>query len=102
LPSPFGIGDLGPQAKEFAHFLQRSHQTFWQLLPLNPTTVSNSNSPYSANSGMAGNPLLISPELLVEEGLLTEKDIAPYKMKETDKVDFEKAEENKCTLLEAV
>jgi len=100
LPSSFGIGDLGPQAKAFADFLNRSSQTFWQLLPLSPTTAGQGNSPYSASSSMAGNPLLISPELLAEDGLLSEEDIAAYKIKETDKVDFEKAEENKRRMLE--
>src|SRR3954471_7507285 len=75
LPSAFGIGDLGPGAFAFADFLQRSGQTFWQLLPLNPTTAGQGFSPYSAYSGMAGNPLLISPELLVKDGLLSKKDL---------------------------
>lgn len=100
LPSSYGIGDLGPGAKAFADFLHRSQQTFWQLLPLNPTTVSNGNSPYSAISSMAGNPLLISPDILVDEGLLTKKEVAPFKIKESNKTDFEVVERNKCTILE--
>ena len=100
LPSSFGIGDFGSGARAFANFLHRSGQTFWQLLPLNPTTAGQGYSPYSASSAMAGNPLLISPELLVEEKLLTETDIAPYRMAETNKVDYKKAEKNKCALLE--
>lgn len=100
LPSSYGIGDIGIGAKEFAGFLQRSGQTFWQLLPLNPTTVSNGNSPYSAISGMAGNPLLISPDALIDEGLLTQKEVAPYKVEESDKTDFEEAEKSKCAILE--
>ncbi len=100
LPSSYGIGDLGPGAKAFADFLHRSHQTFWQLLPLNPTTFSNGNSPYSAVSSMAGNPLLISPDILIDEGLLTNKEVAPYKIKESNKTDFEEVEKNKCAILE--
>ncbi len=100
LPSPFGIGDMGPQAMAFADFLNRSGQTYWQLLPLNPTTGGQGNSPYSANSGMAGNPLLISPELLVAHGLLLQKEITPYKTADSDKVDYEKAQAAKYKLLE--
>ncbi len=100
LPSAFGIGDLGPGAFAFAGFLQRSGQTFWQLLPLNPITAGQGFSPYSAYSGMAGNPLLISPELLVKDGLLSKKDITKYKVEESDKVDYEQAEKTKYALLD--
>ncbi|WP_374166585.1 malto-oligosyltrehalose synthase [Arcticibacter sp. MXS-1] len=73
LPSSFGIGDFGPGAKSFADFLASSGQKFWQLLPLSPTEQGSGNSPYSSYSSMAGNPLLISPELLVQNGLLGRK-----------------------------
>jgi 4-alpha-glucanotransferase len=68
LPGPYGIGDLGPAAEEFGSFLSDSGQTYWQILPLGPTGLGN--SPYSSYSAFAGNPLLISPERLAEEGLL--------------------------------
>lgn len=100
LPSNFGIGDMGPQAMAFADFLQRSGQTFWQILPLNPTSAGQGNSPYSASSGMAGNPLLISPELLVKDGLLTKRDLTKYKAAESDKVDYDTAEKLKCAMLD--
>lgn len=100
LPSSYGVGDIGPDAKTFADFLHRSDQTFWQLLPVNPTTESNGNSPYSATSAMAGNPLLISPDILISEGLLTEKDVLSFQVKESDKIDFKKIEENKYAILE--
>ena len=100
LPSYFGIGDLGPGAYTFADFLHRGGQTFWQLLPLNPTSAGQGFSPYSANSGMAGNPLLISPELLIKDGLLSKKDIAKYKVEESDKVDYEAVEKTKHALLD--
>ncbi|MBM4325483.1 MAG: 4-alpha-glucanotransferase [Deltaproteobacteria bacterium] len=74
LPSPFGIGDLGPQAYQFADFLARTKQSYWQVLPLNPTDQISGNSPYSSSSAFAGNPLLINPELLVESGLLKKGD----------------------------
>src|SRR4051794_19579655 len=62
LPGPFGIGDLGPQARVFVDFLAESGQTLWQVLPLGPTGYGD--SPYQCFSAHAGNPLLISLELL--------------------------------------
>jgi len=76
LPSPYGIGDLGPQAYQFVDFLVQTKQSLWQVLPLNPTEPAFGNSPYSSISAFAGNPLLISPEQMVEEGFLAEKDLA--------------------------
>jgi 4-alpha-glucanotransferase len=61
LPSPFGIGDLGPQAYKFAEFLFQAQQSYWQVLPLNPTDQACGNSPYSSISAYAGNTMLISP-----------------------------------------
>lgn len=71
LPSAFGIGDLGPQAQVFASQLAAAGQRYWQLLPLNPTGAKEHYSPYSAYSVFAGNPLLISPEVLARKGLIT-------------------------------
>lgn len=73
-PSPFGIGDLGQGAYDFIDFLYQSGQTLWQCLPLGPTGYGD--SPYQAFSAFAGQPLIISPELLQKEGLLTEEDLA--------------------------
>lgn len=75
LPSRFGIGDLGPEAYRFVDFLKESEQRVWQLLPLSPTTGRSGHSPYHSTSTFAFNPLLISPELLVEDGLLEEREI---------------------------
>ncbi len=75
LPSPFGIGDLGPSADQFADFLTQSKQSYWQVLPLTPTDQACGNSPYSSPSAFAGNPLLVSPEFLVEFGLLKKGEI---------------------------
>ena len=75
LPSRFGIGDLGPEAYKFADFLDRTGQRYWQILPLTPTEPAYDNSPYHSISAFAGNPQLISPELLVQEGFLADKDI---------------------------
>jgi len=75
LPSPFGIGDLGPWAYRFADFLSQIKQSYWQILPLNPTDQICGNSPYNSISAFAGNTLLISPELLIESDFLTKEDI---------------------------
>ena len=75
LPSPFGIGDLGAGAYTFADFLSRTGQKIWQVLPLNPTDPASGNSPYSSVSTFAGNTLLISPEILLKDGLLDKKDL---------------------------
>ena len=71
LPSPSGIGDLGPWAYRFADFLEEARQSYWQILPLSPTAPVYGNSPYSSVSAFAGNTLLISPELLVRDGLVS-------------------------------
>lgn len=68
LPGKFGIGDLGSYAYYFVDFLENAKQTLWQILPLGPTSFGD--SPYQSFSTFAGNPLLISPELLIKEELL--------------------------------
>ena len=64
LPGPFGIGDLGPELYRFIDFLHSNRQQLWQILPLGPTGYGN--SPYQLFSSFAGNPLLISPEKLID------------------------------------
>jgi 4-alpha-glucanotransferase len=76
LPSPFGIGDLGPGAYRFADFLLETNQQYWQILPLRPTDPMSGNSPYSSISASAGNTLLISPDLLIDSGFLMKDDVA--------------------------
>ena len=78
LPSPYGIGTMGKQAKQFVDFLEKAGQTYWQMLPICPTSYGD--SPYQSFSTFAGNPYFISLEALIEEGVLTKK--------ECDKVDF--------------
>jgi 4-alpha-glucanotransferase len=99
LPGPFGIGDIGPAALEFAGKLQSSGQKYWQLLPLTPPG-SGQASPYSAMSAMAGNAMLISPELLASEGLLSHADLKEATLPSTATVDFDKVRAIKSKLLE--
>lgn len=68
LPGPYGVGDLGPAARAWVDLLARAGQTWWQVLPLNPPGAGD--SPYSAFSAFAGNPLLVSPDDLAADGLL--------------------------------
>ena len=79
LPGPYGIGELGPEALRFVDFLKEAGQSLWQVLPLGPTGPEG--SPYSAYSAFAGNPLLISTDRLIEDGLLepgqAPKDVPP-------------------------
>jgi len=73
LPGKYGIGKLDNQAKKFIDFLNRSGQTYWQVLPLSPPDFSN--SPYDGLSAFAGNPILISPDELYKDGYLTKNDL---------------------------
>lgn len=67
LHGPFGIGDLGPQCLQFLNWVKDAGLTYWQVLPLGPTGFGD--SPYQCFSAFAGNPLLISPQLLIEQEL---------------------------------
>lgn len=96
-PSPFGIGDLGPEAYNFIDFLAKSGQKLWQVLPLGPTGFGN--SPYMSYSAMAGNPLLISPEKLRENGLLGDEDLANAPEFPEETVDFDRVSIYKMDLL---
>ena len=100
LPSPYGIGDFGPAATAFADFLHRSKQTYWQLLPLNPTEAGQGHSPYSAISSRAGNTLLISPELLAEDGWLDRNELRQYQLPNTENTDFTAAQKLKDKLFD--
>src|SRR5258705_10269170 len=73
LPSPYGIGDLGPSAFAWVDRLARAGQSWWQALPLGPTGYGN--SPYQPLSSFAGNVLLISPDQMVRDGLLRASDL---------------------------
>ena len=85
-PGPYGIGDLGQEAYHFVDFLQETGQKLWQILPLAPTGYGD--SPYAAFSAFAGNPLLISPDILLRDGLLEARDLKKVPDFPVDKVDF--------------
>ncbi|WP_252230177.1 4-alpha-glucanotransferase [Clostridium sp. ZBS15] len=72
LPGEFGIGTFGKEAYEFADFLKESHQKYWQILPIGPTSYGD--SPYQSFSAFAGNPYFIDFKLLEDDGLLESKD----------------------------
>ncbi len=100
LPSKFGIGDLGPASYQFVDFLKASHQQYWQILPLNPTDTFVGSSPYASYSAFAGNPLLINPEKLIEDGLLQENDIEMRPEFSNDTVEYKKVITYKTRILQ--
>ena len=97
LPSRYGIGDVGPTAMAWVDRLHEAGQSWWQALPLGPTGYGD--SPYQSLSSFAGNPLLISPDWLIEDGLLRASDCAGASFSPTT-VDFEAVKRFKYALLE--
>ena len=98
LPGRFGVGDLGGEAYKFVDWLAAAGQTYWQIMPLGPTGYGD--SPYSAFSAFAGNTNLVSPEKLVESGLLSDADIEDAPAFPAERVDYGKVIEYKRGLLE--
>ncbi len=98
LPGRFGIGDLGDAAYRFVDFLAAAGQSYWQVLPLSPTGYAD--SPYQGLSAFAGNPMLISPEKLVEAGHLSAADLEDVPRFPDDRVDFGPVISYKTALLE--
>src|SRR6476646_10815366 len=86
LPSPAGIGDFGTEAYRFIDFLKQSGNKLWQVLPLNPTGYGD--SPFQCFSASAGNPLLISLERLVEQGILSATDLNEFPEWPLETVDY--------------
>jgi 4-alpha-glucanotransferase len=86
LPGPYGIGDIGPEAFKWIDFLAESGCGLWQILPLGPTGYGD--SPYQCFSAFAGNPYLISPEILISEDLLHSDDLVDHPLFPSEKVDF--------------
>lgn len=98
LPGPDGIGDLGPEAYRWVNFLAESGCSLWQILPLGPTGYGD--SPYQCFSAFAGNPYLVSPALLLEDGLLSAADLADRPDFPPERVDFGPVIQWKLTLLD--
>ncbi len=77
LPSPYGLGDIGPEAFHFVDVLHEMGQSLWQILPLSDT--GSSICPYITVSTFANNPLLISLDGLIDEGYLQKDDLKKYR-----------------------
>ncbi|MCC9601049.1 4-alpha-glucanotransferase [Stieleria sp. JC731] len=99
LPGRFGIGDLGPEAFRFVDFLSAASQSVWQILPLTVTSSLTGNSPYSSLSAFALNPLLVSPEVLLREGLVTEEHVEYIYARESGPAHFRRVKMLKEALL---
>lgn len=98
LPSRYGIGSLGEEAYRFVDLLLDLRQKYWQVLPLGPTSFGD--SPYQAFSAFAGNPYLIDLDALVEDGLLTTKEILSYKWGDReDDIDYALLYQNRFSIL---
>ena len=98
LPSKYGIGTLGKEAKRFVDFLKKAGQSHWQILPLNPTNYGD--SPYQSFSSFAGNPYFIDIEQLTHEKLLTEKEADSFDFGDNpESIDYGKLYENRLKLL---
>ncbi len=98
LPSAYGIGTFGREAYRFADFLCEAGQSFWQILPLNPTNYGD--SPYQSFSSFAGNPYFIDIEMLIESGLLRKAEADSYPFgNDLCEVDYGLLYENRLSLL---
>lgn len=98
LPSRYGIGCFSREAYDFVDWLKEAGQTYWQILPLGPTSYGD--SPYQSFSTFAGNPYFISLDELIEEGVLTEKECKNADFgKKADDIDYEKIYKKRYPLL---
>ena len=99
LPSPYGIGTLGKEARAFVDFLAKAKQRWWQILPVGPTSYGD--SPYQSFSAYAGNPYFIDLEQLIDIGLLNKDEVEGCDWgSDPGKVDYGKIYESRFTLLE--
>ena len=97
LPSPYGIGTLGREARAFADFLAAAGQRWWQILPVGPTGAGD--SPYTSESTFAGNPLFLDLEQLASEGLLTQAELDGARTAPSDTIDYAGLYRQRETLL---
>lgn len=88
LPSSVGVGEMGEGAYRFVDFLEQAGQSFWQTLPIHPTAPYHDHSPYMALSVFAGNPLFISHDTLLREGLLQREDLGNPPPLPQNRVDY--------------
>ncbi|NBQ65682.1 MAG: 4-alpha-glucanotransferase, partial [Verrucomicrobia bacterium] len=86
LPGRHGIGEIGPEAHRWLTHLHGMSQRLWQVLPLGPTGYAD--SPYQTLSTFAGNPMLISFESLLEDGLLLESDLGNFPVFPGERVEY--------------
>ncbi len=99
LPSPYGIGDIGSSSYDFIDFLVECDQSCWQFLPTGPTNSTFDDSPYMSISAFAGSPLLISPQLLEKEGLITKQELKAHPSFSPYETDFKKVRLYKTEIL---
>ena len=97
LPGKYGIGDLGDEAFKFIDFLEKAGQKLWQVFPLGPTGYGD--SPYQCFSAFAGNPNLICPDKLQEDGLLRDHDLQHIPHHNPESIDYGEVIEYKKSLL---
>jgi len=93
---------LGSRALKFADFLHEAGQSWWQILPLNPTDLRYDSTPYHSTSAFAGNPLLLSPEMLVREELLSPRDLDGVTAAAPERVRYREAVAIKARMLPKV
>ena len=98
LPNAYGVGTMGKCAYDFIDFLNKAGQSYWQILPLNPTGYGD--SPYQSCSTFAGNHYLIDLQMLVEEGLLTAEEVENVEWcRREDKTDYGLLYNNRLNVL---
>ena len=98
LPSPYGVGTLGQAARDFVDFLAQAHQSWWQVLPVGPTSYGD--SPYQSPSAFAGNPYFVDLDLLVADGLLAKDEVEAASWgSDPARVDYELLYANRLELL---
>ncbi|MDL2259591.1 4-alpha-glucanotransferase [Deltaproteobacteria bacterium OttesenSCG-928-K17] len=100
LPTPYGVGDLGPSAHRMAAFIEKAGFHFWQILPSAPTSPGLGNSPYSAYSAFAGNSLWISPDLMVRDNWISADEALAARLPASGPVRYEQVERNKSGLFD--
>ncbi len=99
LPSPYGIGTLGKAARDFVDFLSLAKQSWWQMLPVGPTSYGD--SPYQTPCSLAGNPYFIDLDILCEDGLLLKSEIESLAWGDNPtQVDYGLLYQNRFTLLQ--